>query len=116
VRVAFTLPVPGAEGRVVNVLPVDDERTSGLQTGADDYIVRPFDLDELLTARGGVVLRERLLNAVWGETADPLTNVVDVYVARLRRKPGEAGRSIETVRGSGYRLRPAAAAPEIAPS
>jgi DNA-binding response OmpR family regulator len=48
--------------------------------------------------------RERILNAVWGSTEDPLTNIVDVYVARLRRKLGEAGPAIETVRGAGYRL------------
>ncbi len=53
---------------------------------------------------GRVLSRERLLNAAWGHTADPLTNVIDVYVGRLRRKLGPAGRMIETVRGAGYRL------------
>jgi DNA-binding response OmpR family regulator len=42
--------------------------------------------------------------AFWGSTEDPLTNIVDVYVARLRKKLGAAGKAIETVRGIGYRL------------
>ena len=44
------------------------------------------------------------MNAVWGANADPLNNVVDVYVGRLRKKLGSAGDAIETVRGAGYRL------------
>lgn len=50
-----------------------------------------------------VVSRERILNAVWRYQFDPRSNVVDVYVARLRRKL-ESDFSIETVRGGGYRL------------
>jgi DNA-binding response OmpR family regulator len=41
-----------------------------------------------------------LLERVWGYTFDPGTNVVDVYVARLRAKVGT--QAIETVRGVGY--------------
>lgn len=62
---------------------------------------------ELLMRRPGHVLsRERILNTVWGASEDPLTNVVDVYIGRMRRKLLDAGgsASIETVRGSGYRL------------
>ena len=61
---------------------------------------------ELLMARPGtVVSRERILNSVWGVHADPLTNVVDVYIGRLRRKLQAHGPPmIETVRGFGYRL------------
>ena len=42
-----------------------------------------------------------------GYSEDPLTNVVDVYIARLRRKIDTPGREplLETVRGHGYRLR-----------
>ena len=39
----------------------------------------------------------------WGMNFDPGTNLVDVYVRYLRRKPGET--VIDTVRGAGYRLR-----------
>jgi DNA-binding response OmpR family regulator len=51
-----------------------------------------------------VLSRERILNAVWDSQEDPLTNVVDVYVGRLRKKLGDAGNLIQTVRGLGYRL------------
>ena len=50
-----------------------------------------------------IVSRERILNAVWQYQFDPRSNVVDVYVGRLRRKL-EPGVRIETVRGGGYRL------------
>lgn len=61
---------------------------------------------ELLIARpGSVISRERILNNVWGVHADPLTNVVDVYIGRLRRKLDAHGPPmIETIRGFGYRL------------
>ena len=56
-----------------------------------------------------VYSRERILNALWSVSEDPLTNVVDVYIARLRRKIDTKGREalIETVRGHGYRLKAA---------
>ncbi|QQD18642.1 response regulator transcription factor [Spongiibacter nanhainus] len=146
-----------------------DQKVIGLQAGADDYLGKPFDFDELLARvtallrRGGhqhgpiqqlsrghlalntdshrvwlnqrevelthleyqllkcflsnpdsVLSRERILNKVWGSLADPLTNIVDVYIRRVRKKLSEASEAqqldchnesfIETVRGSGYRL------------
>ncbi len=131
------------------------DRVSGLDAGADDYIIKPFEIDELLarirallrrstapirlagplrvdlrsrrvwsdgqvvelTARefdvlahivdadGAVVSRTRLLAAVWGTDHDPGTNLVEVHLSRLRTKLGNAASVIETVRGSGYRLR-----------
>jgi len=50
--------------------------------------------------------RERILSNVWGLNMDPLTNVVDVYIGKLRKKiDGDSRDSmIETVRGLGYRL------------
>ncbi|MDX2290042.1 MAG: response regulator transcription factor [Hyphomicrobiaceae bacterium] len=61
---------------------------------------------EFFMSRADTALsRERILSAVWGATEDPLTNVVDVYVARLRKKLGPDGASVlETIRGAGYRL------------
>jgi two-component system, OmpR family, copper resistance phosphate regulon response regulator CusR len=59
-------------------------------------------LRELMTNAGSVVSKERLLSAVWGYHFDPGSNVVDVYVRRLRTKLGQ--RSITTVRGVGYRV------------
>ena len=146
---------------MLTALDARDERIEGLRIGADDYLAKPFDFDELvarvgalvrrerefreapergtlergpirlctvsarvdvagepvaLTARerdllklfllnpGRVLARERVLNALWGTQQDPLTNIVDVYVARLRKKLGAAGAAIVTVRGLGYRL------------
>jgi two-component system, OmpR family, response regulator len=57
-------------------------------------------LRHLMEQRGRVCSREELLAHVWGYTFDPGTNVVDVYVGRLRAKLG-AG-TIETVRNVGY--------------
>ncbi|MBY0233968.1 MAG: winged helix-turn-helix domain-containing protein, partial [Burkholderiaceae bacterium] len=50
--------------------------------------------------------RERILSNVWGASEDPLTNVVDVYIRRLRAKidEGHTPALIHTVRGLGYRL------------
>ena len=50
--------------------------------------------------------RERILSNVWGLNMDPLTNVVDVYIGKLRKKidGDNNGSIIETVRGLGYRL------------
>ncbi len=71
-----------------------------------DLTAKEFGILELLLERpGSVVSRERILNTVWGIHADPLTNVVEVYIGRLRRKLDEFGsQCIETVRGFGYRL------------
>jgi DNA-binding response OmpR family regulator len=55
-----------------------------------------------------VLSRTRILNKIWGYDSDPLTNVVDVYVRRLRAKLGwqkETG-WIKTVRSYGYRFDP----------
>jgi two-component system OmpR family response regulator len=59
-------------------------------------------LAHLLNRRGKICSREELLADVWGLGFDPGTNVVDVYVRRLRNKL--AGNAIETVRNVGYRL------------
>jgi DNA-binding response OmpR family regulator len=136
-----------------------DDRIGGLETGADDYLVKPYSNRELvarirallrrpadplpttlhvadleldtglrvarrgereipLTTKefavlellmrhpGRVMTREQIGDHAWDANFDPFSNVIDVYIARLRRKvdaPGEAP-LIETVRGAGYRL------------
>ena len=137
-----------------------DDRVAGLDSGADDYLVKPFAFAELLarlralarrgeTGRpavlavgdlrldpatrevsrgsraislsakefalletfmrrpGEVLSRLRLLEHAWDFAYENRSNVVDVYVRRLRRKIDEpfGCESLETVRGAGYRLR-----------
>jgi len=139
-----------------------DDRVLGLDSGADDYLVKPFafpellarirallrrgrigqvlrlELDDLemdiatrkvtrngrtieLTAKefellecllrnqGHVVSREMLVRDVWQETAraTPLDNVIDVHIARLRRKIDDPfdNKLLKTVRGVGFVLR-----------
>jgi DNA-binding response OmpR family regulator len=148
---------------MLSALDTTEDKIKGLRLGADDYLAKPFGVDELLariealirrsrgfapetpqlvvgdlvfdretlTARKGdrpveltvkelallellmgapgkVFSRERILNRVWGYSEDPLTNVVDVYLRRLRVKLADngSGASIKTVRGVGYRLDP----------
>ncbi|HEY2824934.1 MAG TPA: response regulator transcription factor [Gemmatimonadales bacterium] len=134
-------------------------RVVGLDAGADDYLTKPFAIEELsarlrallrrppspldvhltlgdvdldpatrdvrragqlirLTAReyalleyllrnpDRVVTRAQILDHVWDDNFDPVGNVVDVLVGRLRRRlaVGKGGSLIHTVRGAGYRL------------
>lgn len=71
-----------------------------------DLTPKEFDLLRTLVAwRGRTVSRQRLLHEVWQLAVDPGTNVLDVHVARLRRKLDMVrGPSIRTVRGQGYSL------------
>jgi two-component system, OmpR family, response regulator len=140
---------------VVALTALDDTRSkvAGLDAGADDYLTKPFSLEELaarvrarlrsredagalkagpltvdpvahravlngrevpLSARelallaafirhtGQVLSRSQLLDMVWDLNFDPGSNVVEVYVAALRRKLGAEW--IDTVRGMGYRF------------
>jgi DNA-binding response OmpR family regulator len=59
-------------------------------------------LRELMASAGETVGKDRILASVWGYRFDPGSNVVDVYVRRLRAKIG--GDAIKTVRGEGYRI------------
>lgn len=136
------------------------DRVAGLDSGADDYLVKPFHVEELLarvralirrqapvkTTRltvadlvvdtaartvtraglpieltnteyaileymvrhaGEVISRGELMEHVWDENYEGFSNIVDVYIRRLRTKVDEQRepRLLETVRGAGYRLR-----------
>ena len=153
-----------ASGRATPVLILSargqaDDRIAGLNLGADDYLPKPFSMDELLArvstllrraetekrtrltvgdltvdtsahtasragqsfdlpmrefglleflvrCAGRTLSRAQILEHVWGYHFDPGTNVVGVYIQRLRRKidDGHAMKLIHTVPGLGYRL------------
>lgn len=57
-----------------------------------------------LHSPGKVFTREELLNAVWDNSYLGETRTVDVHIATLRTKLGDAGKMIQTVRGVGYRM------------
>jgi two-component system copper resistance phosphate regulon response regulator CusR len=76
------------------------ERTIDLTT--KEFVV----LEYMMRNAGRVLTREQISEHAWDANYDPFSNVIDVYVARLRRKvdaPGEPA-LIDTVRGAGYRL------------
>ena len=72
-----------------------------------DLRTREFDLLAALARDPGVVLtREALLEDVWGTDFPGEPRTVDVHVAEVRKKLGDDGPAIETIRGIGYRLVP----------
>jgi DNA-binding response OmpR family regulator len=73
-------------------------------------------LELFMSQPGKLFSRERILNNIWGLHMDPMTNVVDVYVGKLRKKLAtvDADSMIETVRGIGYRFNAPAADDESA--
>ena len=73
-----------------------------------DFTRREYDLLEMLMrSPGKVYSRKQMLERVWGYNFDPQTNVVDVYIRRVRQKIDLEGEPtlIETLRGVGYRFR-----------
>ncbi len=87
-----------------------DPATRGVTKGGEsvELTAREFAvLEFLMRNRDAVVTKQQLLGGVWGFDFDGDTNIVEVYVGRLRRKVDQpfGVETIETVRGSGYRLR-----------
>ena len=67
--------------------------------------LKEFELLRMLAEnRGRVLTREQLLDNIWGYEYLGETRTVDVHIRYLRRKLGEAGECIMTVRGLGYKL------------
>ncbi len=100
----------GARPMDVGSLRVDPRRREAY-VGDRRLELRPreFDLLAALARDPGVVWsRDELLSSVWGTDFPGETRTVDVHVSELRRKLGEDGPPIETVKGVGYRLVPPA--------
>ncbi len=97
---------PEATRLTVADLEVDLLRREARRAGRVlELSAREFALLEYLVRNAGrVVTRTMILDHVWGARFDPQTNVVDVYVHRLRSKVDRAGERplIRTVRGMGY--------------
>jgi two-component system, OmpR family, response regulator len=84
------------------------ERTASRHGKDIQLLPREFQLLEYLARNEGrVVSRAMLLQHVWDLHFDPSTNIIDVYVGRVRRKvdDGQAYPLIHTIRGIGYCLR-----------
>jgi two-component system copper resistance phosphate regulon response regulator CusR len=158
---ALRLREPAPQVLMVTARDSVDDRVTGLESGSDDYLTKPFAFAELLARcrvllrrnqaapvprlscgdlildsrgrearragqaihltprevdileyllrhQGQVVTRDMLQRDVWKEPRrlTPLDNVIDVQMARLRRKVDQDGtdKLIHTVRGLGYRL------------
>lgn len=100
-------PVQSRQLQVADLLL--DLDTMRVQRAGRDLLLTAKELAilELLMANSGKVYsRERILTNVWGLNEDPLTNIVDVYMARLRKKVDEQHpqKLLHTRRGLGYCL------------
>jgi two-component system OmpR family response regulator len=83
--------------------------TRAVTLGEHELMLQPKEfqlLKYLMENPNKVISRTLLFEAVWDYHFDPRTNVIDVHIAKLRRKFEEIGypELIETVRGAGYRL------------
>lgn len=101
-RIRQAVPANGGRYLADEKLVLDLHRHAAISAGKTVSLSpREFFLLECLVRREGeVCTREELLEAVWGYSFDPGTNVVDVCVRRLRGKLGPG--IIETVRSVGY--------------
>ena len=67
--------------------------------------LKEFELRRRPLRNAGVVLtRDALLNQIWGYSFDGESRTVDVHIRNLRKKLGDAGACIETVKGIGYKI------------
>lgn len=120
VRRSRSIATTGPELLQVGDITIDrDARRVRKNDSIIELTSKEYQLLELLVSTPGKVLsRTRILNKVWGYDSDPLTNVVDVYIRRLRSKLGwDLGCGhIRTVRNYGYSFDPpGAAAARVSP-
>jgi two-component system response regulator PrrA len=105
-------PDPGRSPVRAGEVTVDPiRRRAARGDRALDLTRREFDLLEVFARHPGIVLtRAQLLELVWGYDFEVESNVLDVFIGYLRRKLEADGepRLLETVRGVGFRLNPAA--------
>lgn len=110
------LPVSQEAAAGGGSLSLDPARREGVVHGrALPLTRREYDLLELLVRDATrLVSREVIARDVWGGTCEPDSNVIEVYIRRLRRKLREAqyGGQIRTMWGVGYVLEPDQAAPK----
>lgn len=101
------LEVPAAPEQTLGGLRIDSANYKAY-IGEQELTLtlKEFELLSLLmTNRNAVLTRDTILNRVWGYEYFGETRTVDVHITNLRRKIGEYGECIETVRGVGYRFR-----------
>lgn len=94
-----------------------DPASRCVRSGRERVPLRPTEfriLDVLMRHAGTVVTRDMLLQRVWDYHFDPMTNVIDPHITRLRRKleAGGIAAQLRNVRGVGFILE--AAAPQLA--
>jgi len=94
----------------VGNLVLDTGRQQATRSGSlIDLTVKEYALLEYFTRNAGRVIgREEISEHVWNERFDPLSNLIEVYVARLRKKLGGPP-LLRTRRGAGYLFGPAQA-------
>jgi two-component system phosphate regulon response regulator PhoB len=102
-------PPPSSDRLAWRGLEVDTLRHR-VYTDGQELTLRPLEfklVTTFLENPGVVYSRAKLLEEVWGITAEMNTRTVDTHIRRLRERLGSYGNAIETVHGFGYRLAPA---------
>ncbi|MEN2739182.1 response regulator transcription factor [Microbacterium sp. X-17] len=96
-------PVP-APTRTVGGVSIDGARRRvETASGRVELTATEFDLlDHLMSQPGRVFTREQLLSSVWGVADYSSSRTVDVHIAQLRVKLGDAAGIVRTIRGVGY--------------
>jgi DNA-binding response OmpR family regulator len=98
---------PGARTRILQAsgIQLDPLRHDAARDGHHlDLAAKEFGiLEALLRAEGAVLSAEDLLDQVWDERIDPLSNIISVTISRLRRKLGDPP-VIQTIPNVGYKI------------